>query len=216
MMTPQYGNQETYIPSSGSPLNGDKVSFYSRLTCLFLDRTTLYPKSRWLALLILMGLFSLRIYTYQGFYIVTYALAIYLLNLFLGFITPRVDPEEEDYILPIRETDEFRPFQRQVNEFKFWLQATKGTLLSLLATCFPILDLPVFWPVLVVYFSFLFIITMRQQIKHMIKHKYVPFSWGKQSYGAITRQRSPKAKFAGKSFAAGFPSMQAKSENLIS
>jgi hypothetical protein len=29
----------------------------------------------------------------------------------------------------------------------------------------------------------LFFMTMKQQIKHMIKHKYLPWSWGKKQYG---------------------------------
>ena len=36
----------------------------------------------------------------QGWYIVTYAMAIYLLNLFIAFLTPKFDPAaaEEDEI----------------------------------------------------------------------------------------------------------------------
>ena len=36
----------------------------------------------------MMILFSIL----QGWYIVTYALGIYLLNLFIGFLTPKIDP----------------------------------------------------------------------------------------------------------------------------
>ena len=32
------------------------------------------------------------------------------------------------------------------------------------------------------YFVALFVLTMKRQIKHMIKYKYVPFSFGKVSY----------------------------------
>ena len=32
----------------------------------------------------------------QGWYIVTYALAIYLLNLFIAFLSPKFDPAVED------------------------------------------------------------------------------------------------------------------------
>ena len=37
-------------------------------------------------------------------------------------------------------------------------------------------------PILLVYFFALFFLTMKRQIKHMIKHEYVPWSWGKKSY----------------------------------
>lgn len=56
----------------------------------------------------------------QGFYIVTYALGIFNLNLLLGFLTPQVDPELEGPTLPSKSEDEFRPFVRRLPEFKFW------------------------------------------------------------------------------------------------
>lgn len=49
-------------------------------------------------------------------------------------------------------------------------------------TFFEVFDVPVFWPILLMYFIVLFVITMKRQIKHMIKHKYVPWSWGKAKY----------------------------------
>ncbi len=54
------------------------------------------------------------------FYIVTYALGIYNLNLFLGFLTPQIDPEGEGPVLPSKRDEEFRPFVRKLPEFKFW------------------------------------------------------------------------------------------------
>lgn len=39
-----------------------------------------------------LGLFLTRIITAQGWYIVTYALGIYHLNLFIAFLTPKIDP----------------------------------------------------------------------------------------------------------------------------
>ena len=50
----------------------------------------------------------------------------------------------------------------------------------MLATFFPIFDVPVFWPILLLYFFVLFFITMKRQVKHMIKHKYIPFDLGKK------------------------------------
>jgi len=59
-------------------------------------------------------------------------------------------------------------------------------------TFFPMFDLPVFWPVLLLYWVMLFTVTMKKQIKHMIKHKYVPFSFGKKKYGAAKEGSRPK------------------------
>lgn len=59
----------------------------------------------------------------------SYALGIYLLNMFLAFLTPKFDPssvvededeDEEGPSLPTRNDQEFRPFIRRLPEFKFW------------------------------------------------------------------------------------------------
>ncbi len=111
---------------------------------------------------------------FQGWYIVTYALAIYHLNLLLAFLTPKIDPalaelEADDgddcMALPTRQSDEFRPFIRRLPEFKFWYSATKATLIAFACTFFEFFNIPVFWPILVMYFITLFCITMKRQIK---------------------------------------------------
>ena len=38
----------------------------------------------------------IRILSLQGWYIVTYALGIYHLNLFIAFLTPKIDPALEE------------------------------------------------------------------------------------------------------------------------
>jgi sterol desaturase/sphingolipid hydroxylase (fatty acid hydroxylase superfamily) len=175
----------------------------------------------------LVLLYALRVYWLNGFYIVSYGLAIYVLNLLLGFLSPRVDPEfaslgidedEDDGAgvllgtrnapssnsnnnsnnnnninnnnanapLPSHTDQEFKPFIRRLPEFKFWLAVSRASLLSLVLTFFPFLDIPVFWPILVVYFFALFFVTMRKQIQHMIKHKYLPFSLGKPKFASAS------------------------------
>lgn len=76
--------------------------------------------SRWLALLALIVLYGIRVYFVQGFYIITYAMGIYSLNLLLGFLTPQIDPDMEGPTLPSKGNEEFRPFVRRLPEFKFW------------------------------------------------------------------------------------------------
>lgn len=58
----------------------------------------------------------------------------------------------------------------------------QSVLIGLFMTFFSIFDVPVFWPILVLYFFVLFYVTMKRQITHMIKHKYVPWSFGKTTY----------------------------------
>lgn len=178
-----------------------------------IDSTAPFTVQRWGATSGLLLLFMLRIVLSHGWYIVCYALFIYLLNLFLAFLTPKFDPAFESDLamqdvedgapgLPTsapassglmsdvfhpserQDQEEFRPFIRRLPEFKFWLSATQAILLSLGATMFSVFDIPVFWPILVLYFITLFVITMRRQIEHMIRYKYLPFDIGRKArYG---------------------------------
>jgi hypothetical protein len=45
------------------------------------------------------------------------------------------------------------------------LASTRATVLAILCTTSEIFDVPVYWPVLVVYFFVLFALTMRRQIQ---------------------------------------------------
>lgn len=149
----------------------------------YVDSTVIYPRGRWAGFGGLIFLYALRVWFAQGWYIVTYGLAIYLLNLFLGFLSPAQDPELDGAagpLLPVKDGEHM--FIRRVPEFKFWLSAVKATVFSLFLTFFRIFDVPVFWPILLIYFFALFFLTMKRQIKHMIKHGYVPWSFGKQRF----------------------------------
>ena len=101
---------------------------------------------------------------------VCYTLGIYLLNIFLAFLQPKIDPSltqdegledgsTNEPTLPTKESEEFRPFIRRLPEFKFWHQATRATAIAFVCTWFRIFDVPVFWPVLVMYFIILFSLT---------------------------------------------------------
>lgn len=57
---------------------------------------------------------------------------------------------------------------------------TKALVVAFVLTFFSIFDVPVFWPILLLYWIVLFVLTMKRQIRHMIKYRYVPFSLGKQ------------------------------------
>jgi hypothetical protein len=100
---------------------------------------------------------------------VAYSLGIYLLNLFLAFLQPKFDPSNEAIDnemedgsaggLPTKQDEEFRPFIRRLPEFKFWYSATRAITIGFVCTWFSIFDVPVFWPVLVVYWLILFALT---------------------------------------------------------
>ncbi|CAL9762024.1 unnamed protein product [Musa acuminata subsp. burmannicoides] len=161
-------------------------SDFSRVFQHYLDRSTPHTVGRWLGTTAVALIYSLRVYFVQGFYIVTYGLGIYLLNLLIGFLSPMVDPELEasdGLSLPTRGSDEFKPFIRRLPEFKFWYSITKALCVAFVMTFLSVFDVPVFWPILLCYWIVLFVLTMKRQIVHMIKYKYVPFNTGKQRYG---------------------------------
>ncbi len=62
------------------------------------------------------------------------------------------------------------------------MACARGAATSLVMTFFSVFDVPVFWPILLMYFGVLFFLTMKRQIAHMYKHKYVPVSFGKLKY----------------------------------
>jgi len=168
-----------------------QTSRFTTIYQTYLDKVVPFTTYRWVGTGVLLLIFMGRILLLQGWYIVCYTLAIYLLNLFLAFLTPKFDPsmEQDDEMesggqsaLPTKADEEFRPFIRRLPEFKFWHNATRAITIGFVCTFFEACDIPVFWPVLVVYWIVLFTLTMRRQIQHMIKYRYVPFTFGKTRY----------------------------------
>lgn len=91
---------------------------YDRLLQQYLDKSVPHTGPRWAVFTAVVVLYALRVYLLHGFYIVTYGIAIFNLNLVIGFLSPAFDPEEGP-TLPTTEA-EFKPFVRRVPEFKFW------------------------------------------------------------------------------------------------
>lgn len=59
-----------------------------------LDKSTVFVKGRWIGFGVAMLLYLIRVYFVNGWYIITYGLGIYLLNLFIGFLSPQVSAFE--------------------------------------------------------------------------------------------------------------------------
>ncbi|KAF7810880.1 protein RER1B-like [Senna tora] len=169
--------------AAAAPVN-QGVQDFMRLYQYYLDKTTPHTTYRWIGTSVLILIYVLRVYYVEGFYIVSYGLGIYLLNLLILFLSPLVDPGLEPSdggpLLPTKGSDEFKPFIRRLPEFKFWYSFTKAFCIAFVMTFFSIFDVPVFWPVLLFYWVVLFVLTMRRQVAHMIKYKYVPLNIGKQ------------------------------------
>jgi hypothetical protein len=95
----------------------------SKLFQYYLDKSNPHTTYRWIGTLVIALIYVLRVFYVQGFYIVSYGLGIYMLNLLIGFLSPLVDPELEPSdgpLLPTKGSDEFKPFIRRLPEFKFW------------------------------------------------------------------------------------------------
>jgi len=162
-----------------------KILIYYNIIC---DKIIIYQLERWLIALILFIIYLIRMFSTNGFYALTYCMGIHFLNSFIGFISPLEDPEEENVnvddisYLPQNNKEEFRPFYRKVKEFQFWQVIFYTLFIGNILTFFDFFDIPVFWPLLLVYFILIFVLTMRNQIKHMIKYHYLPWDVGKINY----------------------------------
>ena len=121
--------------------------FFCIYRCLrcerYLDASVPHTIARWVVFAGLFLTIAARIFLLQGFYIVAYAYGIYLLHLFIGFLSPQDDPDldSDGLALPTRDSDEFKPFVRRLPEFKFWYAAFKASAISLVATFFSICDI---------------------------------------------------------------------------
>ncbi|KAJ7559897.1 hypothetical protein O6H91_04G105500 [Diphasiastrum complanatum] len=149
----------------------------------YLDKSAAHLAARWLASSAVAAIYVLRFYYLREFYIIdiyviTFGLGIHICNLLSGFPSPQVDMESEGPSLPSKGSDEFKPFVRHLPEFKLWYAFTKAFCVAFVLTFLSIFDVPVFWPILLLYWAVLFALTMNRYIKDMIKYKYFPFSFG--------------------------------------
>uniref|UniRef100_A0A8C4GJC8 Protein RER1 n=1 Tax=Dicentrarchus labrax TaxID=13489 RepID=A0A8C4GJC8_DICLA len=154
------------------------AAFFTRIGQVYqswLDKSTPFYAVRWTATLLLTAIYMIRVYILQVIYIHHVNSAIPLQNNSLAL-------QYEGPSLPTKQNEEFRPFIRRLPEFKFWHSATKGIVIAMICTFFDAFNVPVFWPILVMYFIMLFCITMKRQIKHMVKYRYLPFTHGKRTY----------------------------------
>jgi hypothetical protein len=150
-----------------------------------LDRSVPHTAARWGGFGATLLVYLLRVFMHGGFYVVTYGMCVHLLYLLVLFMTPLDAPAEEDdadAVLASKAGDEFKPYVPKVQEFKVWYGMMRVVVIAFVCTMFDALDIPVFWPILVVYFVGLFVAQMSTRIKHMIKFKYVPWDRKKPKY----------------------------------
>lgn len=161
----------------------------------YADKSVGLVKHRWTCFLFLLVIFLWRIVYTGGYRLVTYCLFLYFLHCFIGFCTPidseipdPFDIEEEETVstVPIKKSgDETKPFIRRLPEFDYWLQSIKACIGAISATFFPIFNIPVFTPLLLIYFLGLVYLTAVRIRKHMDRYKYNPFFNAKKIYKGI-------------------------------
>ena len=183
---------------NSNDLNNDSIANASCITKIRIyynsirNKIIVYKALRWSVIGILFIIYFIRIIYKQGYYALTYCIGIHFLNSFIGFISPLDDPEEDleegDSHLPQTNNEEFRPFQRKVKEYEFWRIMFWTLILAIPMTFNEAFNIPVFWPLLLVYFLLIFFLIMRKQIQHMIKYHYLPWDSGKRTYTRIPSQ----------------------------
>lgn len=149
----------------------------------FMDSIVPYSLPRWGVFSTMLLLFYIRIIWLEEFYVIAYGVSVHMLYLLVLVITPMSDPEEnaEDVTLPMSER-EHRPFVPKVGEFVVWRNMMRVLFIGFFLTLFGFLDVPVFWPILLFYFITLFAVQVGGRVKHMLKHKYVPWNKPKTQF----------------------------------
>lgn len=120
------GSPKAVTMDSPAPSQNAFSSLQRRLSMrlqVLLDKSAPHLTYRWLLLVAVIFVYAFRVWYIQGFYIVTYGLGIFNLNILLGFLTPAIDPETDGPELPTKADEEFRPFVRRLPEFKAWCVA---------------------------------------------------------------------------------------------
>ncbi|CAE8600261.1 unnamed protein product, partial [Polarella glacialis] len=151
---------------------------FTRTLQLYVDSLVPWQRCRWLSFAVLAIAFTARIALIERHFFSAYFLAIYFLNQLLLFLSPAT---EDDDLPAAPKSGEYRPFVRALSEFKLWIRGFLGTAAAISISFFDYFDVDVDGGALVCYFTLLFIYTMKQQIFHMIKYSYVPWSGSKKS-----------------------------------
>jgi hypothetical protein len=66
------------------------IESFTRKYQYVLDKSSPHVLYRWIFFILCFAGYFVRVYYLNGWFIITYGLGIYLLNQFIGFITPQV------------------------------------------------------------------------------------------------------------------------------
>jgi len=155
----------------------------------FQDKLAPFPLQRWIATGILVLFYICRICVKRTHAVVTYVAAVYLLHAFILFESPKdsnipsfyenENIGEDDYN-PSNIDNDFKPYVRKLPEFTFWGFTTQIIFAAFFLTFFEMADIPVFIPILAIYFVFILVMTLYKLVLHSRKFKYSLF-WSRKS-----------------------------------
>ena len=147
-----------------------------------IDRLIIHPRARWGTACALFAFFVLRVLFLRGFYAAAYIFGFYVMQNVIMFLTPSGIPTIQDeenaevaYEIPEHCApggDGSKPVVRKMGEFMLWKKLTLGLVAVVACTFFPMLDFPVFWPLLLVYFVFIVLSIGFKQYRHMKRYGY--------------------------------------------
>ena len=148
------------------------------------DSLVFYKTQRWLSFWALYSLLVLKILLTHKYYAVLYLLTFFFIQKIILYFTPQgipsiIDEEENEmqefYQIPENsqiQKQESKPVIRKLGEFYLWKSLVAMTLVGLLCTCVDILDIAVYWPLLVVYMAVIVLNLVVKQRRHMKKYEY--------------------------------------------
>lgn len=73
------------------------IESFTRKYQYVMDKSSPHVLYRWIFFLVIFSIYFIRVYFLDGWFIVTYALGIYLLNQLIGFLSPQVRNKNSKY-----------------------------------------------------------------------------------------------------------------------
>ena len=182
------------LPVDDSVIGKSKsfIQNYSKKLENLWNLTIPFKMGRWLGAAGLTLLFLLRVFVGKSHYLVCYFLFIYLLYMFLLFISPlrHVVVDDNDIGADLdEETNGYTPFIRRLPEFTFWFKYMRAVIIAFIISLFPVFDIPVFWPLLLIYFILLLVRVLAAEVHRWRETREVPFDFLRPIFGLPTKPK---------------------------
>jgi len=153
---------------------------------IMIDKFSPCPVQRWCVFGLCLLVHFVKILVSGTHHLIAYVVGVYLFHGFILFATPKdeniPDPFEEEVenensneYSPSSVDNSLRPFIRNMPEYTYWMFSMKVVVVSFLLTLSRLTDIPVYTPILLVYFVFMVLATAIKLWQHSRKYHYNPF-----------------------------------------